>query len=63
MSKFCPFCDDVKDSELDTAEKFKEHLEEEHKDEVIERGQPDNMDNYERKNGLEVVEVDAKEDE
>lgn len=36
MSKLCPFCDDVKDSELDTEEKFKQHLEEEHSGEMLE---------------------------
>lgn len=39
MSKFCPFCDNVKDSELDTEEKFKQHIFEEHKDEVIQTGE------------------------
>jgi len=44
MSKFCPFCDDVKDSELDSAEALKNHLEEEHGDQIVETGKPERLD-------------------
>ncbi len=39
MSKYCPFCDEVADTELDTEEKFKQHIEEEHKSEVMQIGE------------------------
>jgi hypothetical protein len=51
VSKFCPFCDDVKDSNLDTYEKFKQHLENEHGDQIIGKGRPERLEK-------EVGEVD-----
>jgi len=41
MSKFCPFCDDVKDSKINSAEDLQEHLEDNHSDEVIETDESD----------------------
>lgn len=58
MSKFCPFCDDVKDSELDTPEKFKQHLEDNHKDQVFELGPQKKLDKPKQE---DVTDVEPKQ--
>jgi len=60
MSKFCPFCDDVKDSELESAEDLKDHLAEEHKDEVVETGEPTRPDQM-KKPEPEPIQADYQE--
>lgn len=55
MSRFCPFCDDVKDSELDSASDFKRHLSENHGEKVVNGGRPNDVDSEPG-----VVEVEEK---
>lgn len=38
MSKFCPFCDDVKDSEINSGSDLKEHIVENHESEMVNYG-------------------------
>lgn len=61
MSKFCPMCDDVKDSNINSPDDLKQHLEDEHADEIVETGKPERLDDHGGKNkDVEKPAVPAK---
>jgi len=62
MSKYCPLCDDVKDSQINGPDDLKQHLEQEHPDEIIEFGEANRLEDQSDEKDDDIINVEPVEE-